>query len=68
MPVSLQDGFLAQCRQDGTAVTVSMMNGLVLHGSVKGFDPFTLLLDVEGQTQLIYKHAISTISKAGNGT
>jgi host factor-I protein len=64
MPVSLQDGFLAECRQHGTPVTVSMMSGLVVHGTVKGFDPFTVLLDVEGKTQLIYKHAISTIAVA----
>lgn len=64
MPVSLQDGFLAECRQHGTAVTVSMINGLIVHGSVKGFDPFTVLLEVEGTTHLIYKHAISSISNA----
>jgi host factor-I protein len=62
MPASLQDGFLADCRQNGKSVTVSMMNGLVLRGSVKGFDPFTVLLEFEGVTHLIYKHAISVIS------
>ncbi len=62
MPVSLQDGFLAECRQNGTTVTVSLMNGFVLRGTVKGFDPFTVLLEYEGATHLIYKHAVSTIS------
>jgi host factor-I protein len=62
MPVSLQDGFLAECRQSGSLVTVSLMNGSIVRGSVKGFDPFTLLLEHEGTTQLIYKHAISTIA------
>lgn len=64
MPVSLQDGFLAECRQSGTTVTVSMTSGLLVHGSVKGFDPFTVLLESEGTTHLIYKHAIASISPA----
>jgi host factor-I protein len=64
MAASLQDGFLDRCRQNGTIVTVSMMNGFVLRGSVKGFDPFTLLLEYEGATHLVYKHAISAISPA----
>jgi host factor-I protein len=64
MPPSLQDGFLEQCRNSGAIVTVSMMNGLILRGSVKGFDPFTLLLDCEGMTHLLYKHAIAAISPA----
>jgi host factor-I protein len=64
MPPSLQDGFLEHCRQSGTIVTVSMMNGFVLRGSVKGYDPFTLLLEYEGTTHLVYKHAISAISPA----
>jgi host factor-I protein len=62
MPGSLQDGFLAECRRANTAVTVYLMNGFQLRGTVKGFDPFTVLLEYEGKTHLIYKHAISTIS------
>jgi host factor-I protein len=64
MPGSLQDGFLAECRRCGTAVTVYLMNGFQLRGTVKGFDPFTVLLEYESKTHLIYKHAISTISPA----
>jgi host factor-I protein len=64
MAASLQDGFLAECRRGGTAVTVFLMNGFQLRGTVKGFDPFTVLLEYEGKTHLIYKHAISTISPA----
>ena len=40
------------------------MNGFQLHGVVKGFDGFTVVLDSEGKQQLIYKHAISTIVPA----
>jgi host factor-I protein len=64
MPGNLQDGFLAECRRSGTAVTVYLMNGFQLRGTVRGFDPFTVLLEYEGKTHLIYKHAISTISPA----
>jgi host factor-I protein len=64
MPGSLQDSFLAECRRGGTAVTIYLMNGFQLRGTVKGFDPFTVLLEYEGKTHLIYKHAISTISPA----
>ena len=64
MPASLQDGFLAECRRGGTSVTVSLMDGSQLSGTVAGFDPFTVLLEYEGKTHLIYKHAISTISPA----
>ena len=43
-------------------MTVFLVNGFQLRGVVKGFDPFTLLLEYERKTHLIYKHAISTIS------
>ena len=41
-----------------------LMNGFQMHGIVKGFDGFTVVLDSEGKQQLIYKHAISTIVPA----
>lgn len=62
MAQSLQDAFLAECKRAGTQVTVYLMNGFQLRGTVKGFDPFTLLLEYEQKTHLIYKHAVSTIS------
>ncbi len=62
MPASLQDAFLAECKRVGTSVTVYLMNGFQLRGVVKGFDPFTVLLEYEQKTHLVYKHAISTIS------
>jgi host factor-I protein len=58
----LQDAFLAECKRQGTPVTVFLINGFQLRGIVKGFDPFTLLLEYERKAHLIYKHAISTIS------
>lgn len=62
MAASLQDAFLAECKRQGTPVTVYLVNGFQLRGVVKGFDPFTVLLEYERKTHLVYKHAISTIS------
>ena len=59
--INLQDAFLNQARRDRLNVTMFLMNGFQLHGVVKGFDGFTVVLDSEGKQQLIYKHAISTI-------
>ena len=58
---NLQDNFLNQLRRDRLTVTMFLMNGFQLHGIVKGFDGFTVILDSDGKQQLIYKHAISTI-------
>ena len=58
---NLQDLFLNQARRDRSTVTVFLMNGFQLHGTVKCFDSFTVVLDSDGKQQLIYKHAISTI-------
>ena len=58
---NLQDVFLNQMRKDRAVVTMFLMNGFQMHGTVKGFDGFTVILDTEGKQQLIYKHAISTI-------
>jgi host factor-I protein len=62
MPAGLQDAFLVECKRQGAPVTVYLVNGFQLRGVVKGFDPFTVLLEYERKTHLIYKHAISTIS------
>lgn len=58
---NLQDMFLNQLRKDKSVVTMFLMNGFQLHGVVKGFDGFTVVLDSDGKQQLIYKHAISTV-------
>lgn len=61
---NLQDIFLNNARKDKIFVSVFLVNGVQLKGYVKGFDSFTVVLDSEGRQQLIYKHAISTISPA----
>ena len=58
---NLQDLILNEVRREHTAVTMFLMNGFQLHGIVRGFDGFTVVLDSDGKQQLIYKHAISTI-------
>lgn len=60
-PQNLQDIFLNQVRRDKTLVTMFLMNGFQMHGIVRAFDSFTVVLDSDGKQQLIYKHAISTI-------
>ncbi len=63
---NIQDQFLNQLRKDNTYVTVFLLNGFKLRGLIKGFDNFTVLLEVEGKQQLIYKHGISTFSPQKN--
>ena len=63
-PLQLQDTFLNQARRDSIHVTLFLVNGFQLRGTVKAFDSFTLVLDSDGRQQLIYKHAISTIVPA----
>lgn len=60
--INLQDVFLNQVRKEHIAVTIYLTNGFQLKGLVKGFDNFTVILDTDGRQQLVYKHAISTIS------
>lgn len=56
-----QDMFLARARQRRIPVTMFLVNGFQMRGTVEGFDVFTVLLNSEGKQNLIYKHAISTI-------
>ena len=58
---NLQDTFLNHVRKTKTPVTVFLINGVKLQGVITWFDSFCVLLRREGQSQLIYKHAISTI-------
>lgn len=60
--INLQDVFLNQVRKEHIPVTVYLTNGFQLRGMVKGFDNFTVVIDSEGKQQLVYKHAISTVS------
>ena len=59
---NLQEIFLTKVRKQSIPVTVFLVNGFQLRGTVTGFDNFTVVLDTEGRQQVIYKHAISTIA------
>ena len=58
---SVQDVFLNKIRKDKTPVTIFLVNGVKLQGIVKWFDNFCVLLRRDAHSQLVYKHAISTI-------
>jgi host factor-I protein len=62
--INLQDVFLNQARRERVGVTIYLTNGFQLRGVVRGYDSFTVLLDSEGRQQMVYKHAISTITPA----
>ena len=61
----LQDRFLNAVRREKTQVTMFLVNGVKLSGIVTSFDAFCVLLRRDAQTQLVYKHAISTIMPNG---
>ena len=62
--INLQDVFLNQARKEKIAVTIFLTNGYQFKGTVRGFDSYVVILDVDGKQQLVYKHAISTIVPA----
>jgi len=62
---NVQDVFLNFIRKNKTPVTVFLVNGVKLQGIVTSFDNFSVLLRRDGHTQLVYKHAISTVMPGG---
>lgn len=58
---NVQEVFLNHLRKNKTAVTVFLVNGVKLQGIITWFDNFSVLLRRDGHTQLVYKHAISTV-------
>ena len=63
-PQNIQDAFLNTARRERATVTIYLIHGAKLSGRIKSFDKFSLLLESGSQEQLIFKHAISTISHA----
>src|SRR5262249_49709999 len=59
---NVQDGFLNNLRRDRVNVTIYLMGGVKLTGKIRSFDKFSLVLESGNLEQLIFKHAISTIS------
>ena len=62
---NLQDTFLNAVRKSKSAVTIFLVNGVKLQGNITWFDNFCVLLRRDGQAQLVYKHAISTVMPLG---
>jgi host factor-I protein len=59
--MNLQEELLKQLQEEGREITIYLIRGTRITGKIVGVDQFTILLDVNGEKQLIYKHAISTI-------
>ena len=59
---NLQDIFLLRAKNERLPVTMFLMNGFQMRGTITGFDAFVVILDSDGKQQVIYKHAISTIA------
>ncbi len=64
MSQNVQNDFLNNIHNNKVSVTVFLVNGVKLQGIITGFDDAALLLRRDGHTQLIYKHAVSTIMPA----
>ena len=62
--INIQDVFLNGARRDRTPITMFLMNGFQMRGTVSAFDSFTVVPESDGKQQLVYKHAISTIIPA----
>lgn len=58
---NLQDTFLNTIRKSKVTVTLFLVNGVKLQGIITWFDNFAILLRRDNQTQMVYKHAISTV-------
>lgn len=59
---NIQDAFLNTARREKLTTMIHLLHGAPLNGRIKSFDKFSVLLDVDGQDFLIFKHAISTVS------
>ena len=59
---NLQDAILDEVRKNKVPVTLFLMNGFQLRGTITGFDSFVVVLVTDGKQQMIYKHAISTLA------
>ena len=61
-PPNVQDSFLNHARRERVNVTVYLVNGAKLTGRIKNFDRFAIILETNGVDQMLFTHAVSTIS------
>ncbi|MED3324640.1 RNA chaperone Hfq [Bacillus thuringiensis] len=59
--VSLQEWLLQEVMQEKKNVTLILLKGFHIKGTIKGYDTYSVVIEVEGKQQLVYKHTISTI-------
>jgi host factor-I protein len=67
-PQNIQDAFLNTVRREKTTVMIYLVNGAKLTGRIRSFDKFSVLLEAGAHEQLVFKHAISTISQSRRGS
>ena len=60
--INLQEAILKEVRRDKVPVTLFLMNGFQLRGVITGYDSFVVVLVSDGKQQMIFKHAISTVT------
>jgi host factor-I protein len=69
---NIQDSFLNTARKERTNITIYLLSGVKLTGRIRSFDKYSVVLEANGQEQLIFKHAISTVvmgrTAAAHGT
>jgi host factor-I protein len=65
---NIQDSFLNTARKERLNITIYLMSGVKLTGRIRSFDKYSVVLEANGQEQLIFKHAISTVVIGRTGT
>jgi host factor-I protein len=58
---NIQDSFLNTARKERSSITIYLLSGVKLTGRIRSFDKYSVVLEANGQEQLIFKHAISTV-------
>lgn len=58
---NIQDSFLNTARKERANITIYLLSGVKLTGRIRSFDKYSVVLEANGQEQLIFKHAISTV-------
>ena len=59
---NIQDSFLNTARKERASITIYLLSGVKLTGRIRSFDKYSVVLEANGQEQLIFKHAISTVT------
>jgi host factor-I protein len=62
LTMSLQDSFLDKLRKERVPVSIFLVNGIKLHGKIEAFDNYVVMLKFEDNTQMVFKHSISTVA------